>query len=92
MTFRVTYPVGSTFAKPNPQEGAEPFEDFTNEDAFIFMPGGVLGIWSEEDKRSYFLPPGKWAAVSGYEGHRPGAQKCVGEWRFAPALYDFPLS
>lgn len=87
MSFRVTYPVGSTFAAPNDQPDAEPFEEFADEDAFAFLPGGVLGLWEEEYKRSSFLPPGKWVAVSSGSGHRPGMAKYVMGWQRAAALY-----
>ncbi|SIE91816.1 hypothetical protein [Mycobacteroides abscessus] len=86
MSFRVTYPVGSTFTAPNPQEGAEPFEDFTDADAYAFLPGGVLGIWSNEDRRSYFLPQGQWVLVSA-SGHQHGKHKDFSTWQIAWALF-----
>lgn len=91
MSFKVTYPVGSTFTTPNPQEGAEPFEDFTDEDAYAFLPGGVLGIWVGKHKRSQFLPPGQWVAVGATEQHRPGMRWYITDWNHAPALYTPPV-
>lgn len=79
MTFRVLYPVGSTFAAPNPNNpDAEPEEDFTDEDAYAFFPGGVLGIWSSKEGRSYYLPDGRWHMVSANKGHQPGMQTVSG--------------
>lgn len=89
MSFRVTYPVGSTFAPPNPQEGAEPFEDFADEDAFAFLPGGVLGIWTHKYNRSFFLPDGQWVLASASD-HRPGMRWSINTWETATALYAPP--
>lgn len=90
MSFKVTYPVGSTFAAPNPQEGAEPFEDYNNEDAFAFLPGGVLGIWDQAAQRAYFLPPGKWELLSAEDGHPPGTQRVGDKWQRVEALLQPP--
>ncbi|SHT26491.1 Uncharacterised protein [Mycobacteroides abscessus subsp. abscessus] len=90
MSFRVTYPVGSTFAAPNPQDGAEPFEDYNNEDAFAILPGGVLGIWDQAAQRSYFLPRGKWVLLTTDEGHPPGAQRVGAKWERVEALHQPP--
>ncbi|SII63605.1 Uncharacterised protein [Mycobacteroides abscessus subsp. abscessus] len=89
MSFRVTYPVGSTFAAPNPQDGAEPFEEFSDEDAYAFLPGGVLGIWSNGDRRTYFLPHGQWVLVSA-NGHSPGRHKEYSSWQTVSALFTTP--
>lgn len=71
MTFQVTYPIGSRFAASTANPHVEPSEDFTDQDAFVFLPGEILGIWKASEKRSYFLPRGQWVMVSAQE-HQPG--------------------
>lgn len=73
MTFRVTVPPGSLFADPNVVDKDTPL-DFNDDDAFAFLPGGVLGIWDDSESRVTFIPAGGWSHVSGV-GRQPGVPK-----------------
>lgn len=55
-------------------ETTEDTEHYKDEDAYLFLPGGVLGVWVEKDRRSNFHPPGVWLHVSGKD-HPPGHKK-----------------
>lgn len=60
-----------------------------HEDAFLFLPGGVLGIWQQKPSQATYHPPGTWRTVKSLL-HRPGEyQRAGGE--FVPAIYLFPL-
>lgn len=93
MTFRVTYPIGSRFAASTANPDEEPFEDFTDDDAFAFLPGGVLGIWKATERRSYFLPDGHWVMVSATDDQQPGMRAPIGtaKWKHALHLLTPPL-
>lgn len=92
MAFHVTYPIGSTFAPNGSDPDAEPIEVFDDEDAYVFLPGGVLGLWSEKGGRSFYLPEGQWVGLSAKRGHRPGRRTVNGDEADASELIPAPIS
>lgn len=90
MTFRVTVPPGSIFADPDIVDRDTDL-DFGDEDAFAFLPGGVLGIWMQDDARVTFIPPGGWTHVSG--GRRQPGRTADGAFtgHVVQHLYQAPL-
>ncbi|ORA64122.1 hypothetical protein [Mycobacteroides franklinii] len=52
-------------------EWTEETQQYDDGDAYLFLPGGVLGVFVGKEKRVSFYTPGSWLHVSGKE-HQPG--------------------